>query len=106
MRGCELRTSEGEGRAGRGRWLIARPRTATWAAAVAKGGGIARGGLPRLVALAGFDLEYGVTESTTAFASAWSGLWRQIACQPNFEASLKRRIVLDLMNEPDVLGMR
>jgi hypothetical protein len=39
------------------------------------------------------------------FAAAWLALWRRVSCLPNFGADLKGRLLLDLMNEPDALGM-
>jgi len=39
------------------------------------------------------------------FAAAWVALWRRVACLPNYEADLRGRLLLDLMNEPDALGL-
>ena len=39
------------------------------------------------------------------FANEWVKLWSAVSCLPNFDSDLKGRIFIDLMNEPDSMGM-
>jgi hypothetical protein len=40
------------------------------------------------------------------FVSAWVDLWKQIVCLPNFHSDIAGRIMVDVMNEPDSMGIR
>jgi hypothetical protein len=40
------------------------------------------------------------------FVDKWTDLWRQVACLPNFDADLANRVFVDVMNEPDSMGVR
>eukprot|EP00775_Hariotina_reticulata_P004256 gene4256-4507_t len=42
----------------------------------------------------------------TAFVDAWVNLWASVTCLPNFESDMAGRIILDIMNEPDSMGIR
>jgi hypothetical protein len=35
----------------------------------------------------------------------WSLLWRMVSCLPNFRADLAGRVFVDVMNEPDSMGI-
>lgn len=40
------------------------------------------------------------------FVASWKWLWGRVACLPNFESDLKGRVFVDIMNEPDSVGVR
>jgi aryl-phospho-beta-D-glucosidase BglC (GH1 family) len=42
----------------------------------------------------------------TAFVEKWTDLWKQVACLPNFHTDLANRVFVDVMNEPDSMGVR
>ncbi|GBF93230.1 glycoside hydrolase [Raphidocelis subcapitata] len=44
--------------------------------------------------------------SLSTFVSQWTGLWKMVACLPNFESDVANRIFVDVMNEPDSMGIR
>jgi hypothetical protein len=37
---------------------------------------------------------------------AWTGLWRKVMCLPNFDTEIAGRVLVDVMNEPDSMGIR
>eukprot|EP00882_Tetradesmus_deserticola_P020519 GHRQ01022168.1.p1 GENE.GHRQ01022168.1~~GHRQ01022168.1.p1 ORF type:complete len:446 (+),score=144.07 GHRQ01022168.1:920-2257(+) len=53
----------------------------------------------------GVDLEPGVLETEQNFASAWLRVWKALTCLPNYEKDIKGRMLLDLLNEPDGVGL-
>ncbi len=46
------------------------------------------------------------TVSSGNFVRDWQALWRAITRLPNFASKLAGRVLLDLMNEPDGLGLQ
>lgn len=36
------------------------------------------------------------------FAYAWLNTWASVACLPNFAPDIRGRVILDLLNEPDM----
>jgi aryl-phospho-beta-D-glucosidase BglC (GH1 family) len=40
------------------------------------------------------------------FVGAWAALWKKISCLPNFSSELAGRVLVDVMNEPDSMGIR
>uniref|UniRef100_A0A383VFK3 Glycoside hydrolase family 5 domain-containing protein n=1 Tax=Tetradesmus obliquus TaxID=3088 RepID=A0A383VFK3_TETOB len=40
------------------------------------------------------------------FVTAWSQLWKAVACLPNFYSDIAGRVLVDVMNEPDSMGIR
>ena len=46
------------------------------------------------------------TVSSGNFVRDWQALWRAITRLPNFASELAGRVLLDLMNEPDGLGLQ
>ena len=40
------------------------------------------------------------------FVTAWSELWKAVACLPNFYSDIAGRVLIDVMNEPDSMGIR
>ncbi|KAI8472618.1 MAG: glycoside hydrolase superfamily [Monoraphidium minutum] len=40
------------------------------------------------------------------FVDKWLDLWKQVSCLPNFHADLANRVFVDVMNEPDSMGVR
>jgi hypothetical protein len=40
------------------------------------------------------------------FVTAWSDLWKAVACLPNFNSDIAGRVLIDVMNEPDSMGIR
>uniref|UniRef100_A0A383VWA1 Glycoside hydrolase family 5 domain-containing protein n=1 Tax=Tetradesmus obliquus TaxID=3088 RepID=A0A383VWA1_TETOB len=51
------------------------------------------------------ETEMAVLADPDSFARKWRGLWSAFTCLPNFASDLKGRVFLDLLNEPDELGM-
>lgn len=41
-----------------------------------------------------------------AFVEGWARLWKMAACLPNFSQDLANRIFVDVMNEPDSMGIK
>jgi len=50
-------------------------------------------------------LEY-TSYDTRGFVGNWTTLWRAVSCLPDFQADLRGRVFLDLLNEPDSIGQR
>jgi hypothetical protein len=44
--------------------------------------------------------------SLSTFVSQWTDLWKMVACLPNFDSDIANRIFVDIMNEPDSMGIR
>lgn len=40
------------------------------------------------------------------FASQWALVWKKVTCLPNFGADIAGRVFVDVMNEPDSMGIR
>jgi aryl-phospho-beta-D-glucosidase BglC (GH1 family) len=40
------------------------------------------------------------------FVQGWSALWKKVMCLPTFKSDLAGRILVDVMNEPDSMGIR
>jgi hypothetical protein len=40
------------------------------------------------------------------FVSSWTALWKRVMCLPNFSSDVAGRILVDVMNEPDSMGVR
>jgi hypothetical protein len=40
------------------------------------------------------------------FVTYWGNLWRRVTCLPNFNSDLANRVLVDVMNEPDSMGIR
>jgi hypothetical protein len=40
------------------------------------------------------------------FVSEWAAVWRAITSLPSYQAQLKGRVFVDIMNEPDSMGLR
>lgn len=51
------------------------------------------------------EQEY-VSHNATAFVEGWTGVWGAVTGLPSYAASLKGRVMLDVMNEPDSQGLR
>lgn len=43
--------------------------------------------------------------SAPAFAQAWLQLWATLTCLPTFSRDIRGRLLLDLLNEPDSVGV-
>jgi Cellulase (glycosyl hydrolase family 5) len=41
-----------------------------------------------------------------AFVNGWADVWRKVTCLPNFNSDLAGRVLIDVMNEPDSMGIR
>lgn len=41
-----------------------------------------------------------------AFVDGWTKLWKMVVCLPNFQADMANRVFVDVMNEPDSMGIR
>jgi hypothetical protein len=41
-----------------------------------------------------------------SFASQWALVWKKVTCLPNFGADIAGRVFVDVMNEPDSMGIR
>lgn len=41
-----------------------------------------------------------------SFVQSWTALWRRVMCLPNFDTELAGRVLVDVMNEPDSMGIR
>lgn len=67
--------------------------------------------LNMLSSLVCVQLDYHPTANDTLaysardFARAWMYTWATIACLPNFASDIRGRLILDLVNEPDKLGL-
>jgi aryl-phospho-beta-D-glucosidase BglC (GH1 family) len=44
--------------------------------------------------------------NTPAFVNNWKAVWRAVTNLPNFDADIKGRIFIDILNEPDSMGLR
>eukprot|EP00879_Flechtneria_rotunda_P005895 GHRR01006201.1.p1 GENE.GHRR01006201.1~~GHRR01006201.1.p1 ORF type:complete len:485 (+),score=144.84 GHRR01006201.1:175-1629(+) len=40
------------------------------------------------------------------FVESWAKLWQQVSCLPNFQSDMANRIFVDVMNEPDSMGIK
>jgi hypothetical protein len=40
------------------------------------------------------------------FVGAWAALWKKITCLPNYATDIAGRVLIDVMNEPDSMGIR
>lgn len=40
------------------------------------------------------------------FVDSWTNLWSMVACLPNFKSDLANRVFVDVMNEPDSMGIK
>eukprot|EP00882_Tetradesmus_deserticola_P019764 GHRQ01021302.1.p1 GENE.GHRQ01021302.1~~GHRQ01021302.1.p1 ORF type:complete len:501 (+),score=125.39 GHRQ01021302.1:274-1776(+) len=40
------------------------------------------------------------------FVTAWADLWKAVTCLPNFYTDIAGRVLVDVMNEPDSMGIR
>ena len=40
------------------------------------------------------------------FVDAWARLWRTVACLPHFKDDIANRVFVDVMNEPDSMGIK
>jgi hypothetical protein len=40
------------------------------------------------------------------FVTYWGNLWRRVTCLPNFNSDLANRVLIDVMNEPNSMGIR
>lgn len=45
------------------------------------------------------------SHNPAAFVAGWTRVWRAILALPNFESDLRGRVFLDVLNEPDSMGM-
>ncbi|KIY99452.1 hypothetical protein MNEG_8512 [Monoraphidium neglectum] len=41
-----------------------------------------------------------------AFAARWADVWRAVACLPGWREDLAGRVAADILNEPDMLGLK
>jgi hypothetical protein len=40
------------------------------------------------------------------FVDKWTDLWKMVVCLPNFQHDIANRVFVDVMNEPDSMGIR
>lgn len=40
------------------------------------------------------------------FVGAWKSLWQKVTCLPNFNSDIAGRVFIDVMNEPDSMGIK
>ncbi|KAI8468681.1 MAG: glycoside hydrolase superfamily [Monoraphidium minutum] len=57
-------------------------------------------------ASSGSALETDAISSADLFASRWSEVWRAVACVPRFQQDLAGRVLVDVLNEPDMLSLK
>jgi hypothetical protein len=53
----------------------------------------------------GAALELDAVATAEKFASKWAGVWAAVACVPGFASDLAGRVVVDVLNEPDMLRL-
>ncbi len=53
----------------------------------------------------GQSLERDAIVTAAAFAGRWAEVWRAAACLPRFSEDISGRLIIDILNEPDMLGL-
>ncbi|GBF88153.1 glycoside hydrolase [Raphidocelis subcapitata] len=53
----------------------------------------------------GATLEMDSVATAERFASKWAEVWRAVACVPGFASDVAGRVVIDILNEPDMLKL-
>jgi aryl-phospho-beta-D-glucosidase BglC (GH1 family) len=56
-------------------------------------------------ASSGSALERGPTMTAGAFAAKWAALWKAVTCTRRWAEDGAGRVVADILNEPDMLGL-
>jgi len=53
----------------------------------------------------GQTLEEESVVTAATFAAKWAEVWKAVVCLPRFSEDLSGRVIADILNEPDMLGL-
>lgn len=54
----------------------------------------------------GQSLEMESIATAQIFASRWAEVWKAVSCLPRFSQDLAGRVFADILNEPDMFGLK